>query len=194
MDYTLFALSLTAWFSPLLLPDYNFDPYEGSWKHVRTADHHAEVSIKEALESRFDTTSEYLVADEKSLNSLFERQKREALTIVSLKLGESIYLDSEHIEAFSSKIVPILAMIVETNPGEEKAATMLNDALKEYTDKYVAQAVVDMIFKPDRASSLWHKINELDSDVQFFYVAKNRLTSPINLQSATAQRTPCRAC
>ena len=50
-----------------------------------------------------------------------------------------------------------------------------------------------MIFAPEKAHSLWHKINTLDKDVQFFYVAKNKFERAIELNHPT-NATACKPC
>ena len=139
INYTLFALSLTAWFGPMIIGDYNFDPYAGSWKHVRQEDIPVDLSIKEALNTNYESTSDFKVKDEQSLNQLFESQKNEALIIISLKFAEYLFIDSSIVKEFSKKLISILSTIVTTNPSEEEAQEMLKGVLIEYSDKYLVR-------------------------------------------------------
>ena len=70
---------------------------------------------------------------------------------------------------------------------------MLKDDLMNFSDKYMVQAVIDTLFYPEKASSLWHKINTLDPDVQFFYVAKNRMQNSLQLNKMS-KPTQCKPC
>ena len=63
----------------MIIGDYNFDPYAGSWKHVRQEDIPVDLSIKEALNTNYESTSDFKVKDEQSLNQLFESQKMKLL-------------------------------------------------------------------------------------------------------------------
>ena len=65
-----------------------------------------DLSIQEALNTNYDSTSMFKVKNEDSLNELFEKQKTEALTVVSLKFAEALYIDPSDVFEFSNKIVP----------------------------------------------------------------------------------------
>ncbi|SMF56291.1 aminotransferase class V-fold PLP-dependent enzyme [Pseudobacteriovorax antillogorgiicola] len=208
--YVFRALNGVAFFGPLFMDHYSFDPYTGEWLHDRVADSEPQLRLEDALTYRDDSSQLPRLNDENGLMMAFEQQWQEFLLMTSGKIANIVIDRGEHLsrgadfDRLTTETLPILKDFLEDFGKESYEFSVdLAKALcplitppgknPEECQKTIIDTLDQLIFIPEKNLHRYEDFSEVDPGVDFFYVPKGKTHPKINL-ARLEEETPCLPC
>jgi hypothetical protein len=196
LDYTRKALSAIGWFGALFLDQYRFDPYTGDWQHKFPSAAQPRLHLDDALTLE---DSEHLLpqlADEASLEACWADQLEEFYLLASAQLGRLILEESAgraaqvSLDQLAAACYPLIKKQVEEFTNSEDSflqeliltlCPLLVPAGKQTEDcrRDIEQLLRGLLFAPEKQMHRFEGFDGIDTNLPFFFVAKDHLTRPI---------------
>ncbi|HET9241268.1 MAG TPA: aminotransferase class V-fold PLP-dependent enzyme [Oligoflexus sp.] len=196
LDYTRKALSAIGWFGALFLDQYRFDPYTGDWQHKFPSAAQPRLHLDDALTLQ---DSEHLLpqlADEESLEACWADQLEEFYLLASAQLGRLILEESAgraaqvSLDQLATACYPLIKKQVEEFTTSEDSflqelvqtlCPLLVPAGKTAEDcrRDIEQLLRGLLFAPEKQMHRFEGFDGIDTNLPFFFVAKDHLTRPI---------------
>lgn len=211
LAYTQKALSAIAWFGPLFLMHYSFDPYTGDWVHQHANRDPIQFGLEEALGLADGQSLLPRLKNEEELYRAFQNQLEEFYLLSSLQLARLLADDlpkpvgGGELDRLAAGFYPILRRQVEERILDEKP---LLEALLEHACKVlitpgqetadcrlrVRGAIEGLLTKPETQLHRYEDFAGIDPGIPFFYVVKGRLTEEIQLGEHDEDMHDCPSC
>ena len=209
LDYIFKAINGIAFFGPLYLDQYGFNPYTGEWIHDEAPQGHAELNLSSAINKGFQSNLAS-IENEENLDLAFKQQWREFLLMTAGKIANVIIDQGEHLsvekhfDQVTVATLPVLQSFLESFTMDsftfsKELATSLCPLVvppgqnPEECQKTIIESLDQLIFKPESNRENYEAFEEIESEVDFFYVPKGKMHPAIDVEHIE-KHEPCPVC
>ncbi len=213
VQYTLKALSAIAWFGPLFLGDYRFQPYSGDWQHIHSpALETAHIDLEAALALNQGRQLWPQLQGESELEACLSNQLEEFYALAATQAARLILDEASQrghssisLDALACAVYPLIKEHVEDfSQNEEsflntltlKLCPLLAPPGKAWQEcrHDIEQLVRALLFEPQRQPQRYEDFPMIDRRLHFFYVARGTMSESIQLHEAPKSEDICTPC
>jgi selenocysteine lyase/cysteine desulfurase len=202
------AISAIAWFGPLFLSEYKFDPYTGDWVHEFPAAPLAKLDFGAAISAERCGPQLPSLKSEAELSLALENQLEEFHLLAATQLARLVLEEAQarnmtpqlQLDELAALFYPLMKDQVEDQGATE--ASFLQTLAREVCPRLAPpgkhweecrlelEALLrGIMFVPQKHR--YEMFDSIDERLHFFYVGKGRMLRPIELRSQDRSCPPC---
>jgi hypothetical protein len=189
-------MSAIGWFGALLLDQYRFDPYTGDWQHKFPSTAQPRLHLDDALTLEHNEHLLPQLPDEASLEACWEDQLEEFYLLTAAQLARLILAETTGrsaeicLDRLATACYPLIKNQVEAFSTSEDVflhglvqslCPLLVPVGKQVEDcrQDIEQLLRGLLFAPEKHMHRFESFEGIDTNLPFFFVAKDHLTRPI---------------
>jgi|GEM_PF-1060203 selenocysteine lyase/cysteine desulfurase len=210
LHYCQKAISAIAWFGPLFLGDYGFDPYTGDWIHQYPAIALSKLDFNMAMSAEQCGPQLPSLQSEDELQLVLQNQLEEFYLLAATQLARLILEEAEQrhmapslkLDELAALAYPLIKNQIEDRETTE--AEFLRTLTREVCPRLAPPGkpweecrleletlLRGIIFAPESQLHRYEMFDAIDQRLHFFYVGRGRLLKAIELRSQENNCQPC---